>query len=369
MEKPWYQIDNVAEVETPALAVYPARVDENVRRMIARTGGVTRLRPHVKTHKMPDVVRRQLAQGITKFKCATIAEAEMLAQCGAPDVLLAYQPVGPNAARLARLAAAYPETKFSAVVDDPGAVAALSQAMSAAGARVEILLDLDVGMHRSGIAPGSAAVELYRLVASSPGLAPGGLHVYDGHLRATDLGERRSDATAAFGAVEALIGELQRAGLAVPRIVSGGTPTFPIHATHVERECSPGTCVFWDQAYATRFPDLEFLPAALLITRVVSRPTADRLCLDLGYKAVSPDNPDPRVHLLDLPDARAVVHSEEHLAIETPRAAEFQVGDVLYGVPWHVCPTVALHAAAITVENGRATGRWPIVARDRKLTI
>lgn len=369
MEKRWYEIENVAELATPVLVVYPDRVEENLRRMIRRAGGVGRLRPHVKTHKMPDVVRRKLAFGITKFKCATIAEAEMLAACGAPDVLLAYQPVGPNAARLAQLAAKFPATRFSTVADDACAVSALASAVAQVGASVEVLLDLDVGMHRSGIAPGAEAVELYRQVAASPGLRPGGLHVYDGHIRATDLATRTGETASAFGAVDSLVTELTVAGLPVPRIVSGGTPTFPVHASRADVECSPGTCVFWDQAYATRFPDLDFLPAALLVTRVISRPTANRLCLDLGYKAVSPDNPDPRVHLLDLPEAKAVVHSEEHLAIETSRAAEFRVGDVLYGVPWHVCPTVALHAAAATIEDRRATGSWPIVARDRKLSI
>src|ERR1700760_4502901 len=113
MAERWYEIENVAELITPALVVYPDRVDENLRRMIAKTGGVARLRPHVKTHKMPDVVRRKLALGITKFKCATIAEAEMLARCGAPDVLLAYQPVGPNAGRMALLADRFSATRFS----------------------------------------------------------------------------------------------------------------------------------------------------------------------------------------------------------------------------------------------------------------
>jgi len=337
--------------------------------MISRAGGVARLRPHVKTHKMPDVVRRKLAFGITKFKCATIAEAEMLAQCGAPDVLLAYQPVGPNTTRLARLAATYRETRFSTVADSARAVRALSAALAETGRTIDVLLDLDVGMHRTGIAPGPAAVDLYRLIESLPGLKPGGLHVYDGHIRTTALPARTEETTATFSAVDALSRDLVAAGLPVPRVVSGGTPTFPIHAARVELECSPGTCVFWDHAYATRFPDLEFLPAALLVTRVVSRPTANRLCLDLGYKAVSPDNPDPRVHLLDLPDAKAVMHSEEHLVVESARAAEFDVGDVLYGVPFHVCPTVALHAAAVTVEDRRASGLWPITARDRMLTI
>ena len=158
MTNPWYKIENVAELATPALVVYPDRVDENLRRMIALAGGVGRLRPHVKTHKMPDVVRRKLALGITKFKCATIAEAEMVAQCGAPDVLLAYQAVGPNAARLARLATTYSATRFSAVADDRDAVRDLSTAVAAAGANVEVLLDLDVGMHRSGIRAGPEAL-------------------------------------------------------------------------------------------------------------------------------------------------------------------------------------------------------------------
>jgi len=366
---PWYAIENVDELNTPSLVVYPDRVDANLRRMVERTGGVERLRPHVKTHKMPDVVRRKLALGITKFKCATIAEAEMLGQCGAPDVLWAYQPVGPNVARLARLAAQYPATRFSTVVDDPQAVRQLSAAVAATGCVIDVLLDLDVGMHRSGIAPGPAAAEIYRLLASSPGLSPGGLHVYDGHIRATDLAARSAEAHSAFDSVEALAQGLAAAGLPVPRIVSGGTPTFPVHALETQRECSPGTCVFWDHAYATRFPDLDFLPAALLVTRVVSRPTPTRLCLDLGYKAVSPDSPDVRVHLLDVPDAKPVVHSEEHLVIETPRAGEFALGQALYGVPNHICPTVALHAAAVTISDHRATGEWPIVARDRKLTV
>jgi D-serine deaminase-like pyridoxal phosphate-dependent protein len=102
---------------------------------------------------------------------------------------------------------------------------------------------------------------------------------------------------------------------------------------------------------------------------VVSKPTADRLCLDVGYKAVASDNPDPRVVLIGLPDAKMVVHNEEHMAIETPQAAKYQVGDVLYGIPWHVCPTSALYKEAIVVQAGRAGGTWPVVARDRRLSV
>jgi D-serine deaminase-like pyridoxal phosphate-dependent protein len=124
----------------------------------------------------------------------------------------------------------------------------------------------------------------------------------------------------------------------------------------------------WDHGYASKLPDLDFLPAALVLARVVSKPGQNRLCLDLGHKAVAAENPPPRVFFPDLPDAKPVTHSEEHLVLETPRAVEFSIGSVLYGIPWHICPTVALHSHAIIVANGRAGERWRI-ARDRKLTI
>jgi D-serine deaminase-like pyridoxal phosphate-dependent protein len=365
----WYTIANLDEVDSPALVVYPDRVRENVQRMIRYAGGTARLRPHVKTHKMPDVIRLQMEAGITMFKCATLAEAEMVAQCGAPDVLLAYQLLGPKVARLAQLIKAYPKTAFSTIADDEGAIRGLSQGLAKAGVDVEVLLDIDTGMRRTGIAPGPDAVALYRLIDELPGITPGGLHVYDGQHRQAELAERTASCEAAFAPVVAMRRELEAAGLPVPRVVAGGTPAFPIHARHADRECSPGTCVFWDASYAGKFPDLEFLHAALVVTRVVSKPTENRLCLDLGYKAIASDNPDPRVVLLDLPDAKTVVHNEEHLAIETPLAANYKVGDVLFGIPWHVCPTSALYKEAIVITNGRASGAWPVLARDRRLTV
>ena len=159
------------------------------------------------------------------------------------------------------------------------------------------------------------------------------------------------------------------AGLPVPRVVSGGTPTFPIHARNDSVECSPGTCVLWDSGYEEKFADLDFLVAALVLTRVVSKPGANRLCLDLGHKAIAAENPHPRVKFLNLPDATAISHSEEHLVIETARAGEFRPGDCLLGVPRHICPTVALYSEATIVREGRATDRWRITARERRLSL
>ncbi|HEX2309611.1 MAG TPA: alanine racemase, partial [Vicinamibacterales bacterium] len=226
----WYEIANVAEIPSPALLVYLDRVDDNIRDMVAVAGPVERLRPHVKTHKLPEIVRRQRVLGIDKYKCATIAEAEMLAECGGRDVLLAYQPVGPNIDRLWQLAARYRQTTFSALVDDEGVARRVSDAFAGTGLTIELLVDVDSGMHRSGIAPDDTAAALYRTLATLPGIAPGGLHTYDGHIRDADVTARAAASDAAFAPVAQLAERLQAAGLPVPRIVAGGTPTFPIHA-------------------------------------------------------------------------------------------------------------------------------------------
>ena len=153
----------------------------------------------------------------------------------------------------------------------------------------------------------------------------------------------------------------------MPRLVIGGTPTFPIHAELDVPgvECSPGTIMLQDHGYSERYPDLPFTPAALLLTRVISRPRPGRLCLDLGHKAVAADPAGPRVRLLDIDDARPVMHSEEHLVIETAHADEFPIGTPLLAMPTHICPTVALHRRADVIEDGELVARWEVTARDR----
>ena len=365
----WYEIANPDDVASPALLVYPERVETNLRVMIETTGGAGRLFPHIKTHKLPEIVRMHQAHGIQKFKCATIAEAEMAADCGAQRVLLAYQPVGPNVARLIELITRFPQTKFGALVDNAASARALSTAAQARGVVVELLLDLNVGMNRTGIAPGPEAIEVYRLLATLPGISAGGLHAYDGHIHDLDAAERRTKTNTSFAEAEAFATQLKAQGLAVPRIVAGGTPTFPIHAREHAVECSPGTCVLMDMNSAEQMSGMGFVSAAVVLARVVSKPTPNRLCVDLGHKAIAAENPHPRVRFFGLEDAKAVMHSEEHLVLETPRAADFKVGDVLYGIPRHICPTVALHASVVVVRDGRAAERWKVVARDRVLSV
>lgn len=363
----------LSAIPSPSLLVYPDRIEENLRRMIARVGSPARLRPHLKTHKLPQIIALQVSLGITKAKCATIAEAEMAARAGATDILIAAQLVGPNVPRLLALQRTFPAVAFSTIADDPGAGAALAAAAQSTGTTIEVLLDLDVGMARTGITPGPAATELYRTLATTPGLRAGGLHAYDGHLRHSDLAERTAAAAAGIASVESLRDSLTHASLPVPRVVYGGTPTFPVHAprtTHeATLECSPGTCVLWDASYSTQVPDLDFLHAAVLLTRVISRPGTNRLCLDLGHKSVASEMPHPRAIFPALPDARAVTHSEEHLVIETARAADFPVGSALSALPWHICPTVALHDRVYALHPDRPLEEWPVTARARRLTL
>jgi len=365
----WFTIANVDEIPTPSLAVWPDRIEENIRRMVALVGGnAPRLRPHMKTHKMPEVIRLQLAQGITKFKCATIAEAEMTADAGASEVLLAYPPVGPNIKRFIALQRKFPATRFATVADCEADARRLSEAAQAHDVALEVYVDIDCGMHRTGIAP-EQATAFYRLLATLPGLKAAGLHAYDGHIHDQDTTARAQAVEDAFGPVERLRDELAARGYATPNFIASGTPTFPQHARRGSYECSPGTCVLWDWGYGSKYADLDFLHAALVLTRVISKPGPHRLTVDLGHKAIAAENPHPRVIFLNLPEAKAVTHSEEHLVLETPHADNFAIGDVLYGVPWHICPTVALHSYANVVRDTRVTEQWRVTGRERILTL
>lgn len=368
-----YRLKNPSGIFSPALLFYKDLIARNIATAIRLAGSPARLRPHVKTHKTREIVEMERRAGIGKHKCATIAEAEMLAGCGVEDVFLAYNMVGPNCGRLARLADAFPATRFSVTGDDVSALEELSKAVHSAGVKVDVLLDLDVGQHRTGVIPGKQAELLYERIGALPGLRPGGFHVYDGHHHQSALAERTAAVTSALEPVFELRRHLEAKGLPVPRVVCGGTPTFPVYAKldFPGLELAPGTFVLHDDGYATRFTDMpDFVPAALLLTRVISRPASNRITMDLGYKALASDPPaGKRCVLLNVPSCEHVLQNEEHLVVETPAADQFHPGDVVYAVPTHVCPTVHVHREAFVVENGDVTQTWKIVARDRCLTI
>lgn len=371
---PAYTLSDLSAVLSPSLVFFPELIRQNIGRVIEMAGGAARLRPHVKTHKTREIVRMLLDAGVTRHKCATVAEAEMLATAGAPDVLIAYPLVGPNLSRLVELVRRYPGTRFSTLIDHPDCARALSAAVASAGVEVGVVLDLDVGQHRTGIAVGEAAADLYEQAARLPGLRPNGFQLYDGHNNQPDRSAREAAVRQWLGPVLALRAKVEAAGVPVPRLVCGGTPSFPVYAALTDVpgvECSPGTFVLHDAGYGARYADLAGItPAAVLVSRVVSRPTPERVTLDLGSKAVAADPPlEKRVSLLDFPAYRTVAHNEEHLVVETAGADRYKPGDVVLALPGHICPTVALHKEVLVAEGGRVVGRWAVASRDRVLTV
>lgn len=366
--KEWYEINNAGKLDTPALAVYPDRVQENIDLAIRIAGTVGILRPHVKTNKMAEVCEMMIRSGITKFKCATIAEAEMLGLVKAPDVLLAYQPVGPKIDRFRELVKSYPETCFSCLTDNEITAGELDRAFAGSGLSPDVYIDLNVGMNRTGV-QAEKAPALAKAILLMPNLRLKGIHAYDGHIHDRDIELRRKAGEASFGIAEHVLTQIKTVYSSPLHIVMGGTPTFPVHLGRKETECSPGTFVFWDWGYLHMLPDLPFRYAAVVLSRVISVVDETHVCLDLGHKSVAAENPLPRVHFLNAPEAVPVSQSEEHLVVEVNDSREYPVGTLLYGIPVHICPTVALYEKAHIIEENEYTDRWRVIARDRFINL
>ena len=363
----WFEIDTVEDVISPALVVYPDRIEANIKMMIQIAGGTDSLRPHIKTHKIAEIINLQLKHGITKFKCATIAEAELLAKCDAPDILLAMQPVGINIQRFFELIVQYPNSSFSTIVDNEEIMLKMDSLASEKKLQVSLWLDINNGMNRTGITPNNEAVLLYQKMALSNNVIAQGLHVYDGHIHESDFNLRQQICDKDFDLVVTLKSQIEQLGIKIKTIVAGGTPTFPIHVKRKHVEVCPGTPLLWDQGYADTYKDLKFLPAAVLVGAVVSKPADNLICLNLGHKSVAAEMPPPRLKILNFEKLEQVSHSEEHLVVECVESKQYAIGTICYAIPTHICPTVLKYDKVLTVIDGTITGHWKIAARDHIL--
>lgn len=359
----WYKITNESEVFTPSVLVYPERIRENICRMIKIAGDVSRLRPHVKTHKMAEVVQLQVQQNITKFKCATLTEMEMTATNGGTDILLAYPLLGPDIKKYFSIVKKYPLVRFSVLVDHKKSIDDLTEEAKNQQQKVNVFIDIDNGMRRTGIEP-EPAFYLALSISENPWLNLAGLHIYDGHIHVSDLKTREEQCESDFSAVNKLVEKLRAAGIEIGELACGGTFTFPIHAKYRNRTLCPGTPILWDAGYEKSIPDLDFQLAAVLAGRIISKPHG-KVCLDLGHKAMASEMPQPRLEFLELQMDSIENQSEEHLVISTPKSDELNPGDFVYAVPIHICPTIALHERVYVVENDKAVGTWEVAARKR----
>lgn len=368
----WYQLNNPGAVISPSLLFYKNRIESNVHSMVSIAGSPERLVPHVKTHKCPQVVEIQLSAGISKFKCATIAEAEMVAAAGAPWVLIAYQLVGPNIDRLFALRDKFPATTFACLVDNDQTAALLHEAAMARGEQAAVFLDVNNGMNRTGHATDESLLSLYRFVHSLKGLTFAGVHIYDGHIRNPEFSERKAAADAAYERVLPLLDRIQTECGYEPMIIVGGSPSFTVHTLRPDVYLSPGTNVLWDWGYGDRFDGQPFEHAALILTRVISKPAPGIVTIDLGHKSIAAENPiENRLRLLNLSDYTLLSQSEEHGVLEVTADTweSIRIGDVFYALPYHICPTVALHEFATVIADGDVTDEWKITARTRRITI
>ena len=357
----------LAEVDTPALLLDLDAFEHNLDRLTqALQGNGMRLRPHAKSHKCPQIALLQIARGAIGVCCQKVSEAEAMIAGGVQDVLVTNEVVG--ATKLARLAQLARRAHVSVCVDDAANVADLALAARTAGVTLDVLVELDVGANRCGVAPGEAALGLARSIAQAEGLCFAGLQAYQGsaqHLRTPQ--ERRAAIERAVGDVSLTVGLLQRAGLAVPLVTGAGTGTYLLEAaSQVYNELQPGSYVFMDADYGRNIGDdgqpvHAFRHSLFLLTTVMSRPVPKRAVVDVGLKAHSIDSGMPLV--VEVPGATYTRASDEHGVIELTGPGNLTLGQKIRLIPGHCDPTVNLHDWLVCYRDGRVEAIWPISAR------
>ena len=363
-----YHFSGEEEQDSPSLVYYQNILEENLDKAIGMAGSAQRLWPHIKTHKTSSLLKMQMDRGISRFKCATIAEAELAAMAGAAQVLVAYPLVGTAIGRFAKLMDKYEGTTFWAMGDNLEQLALLGKAVIAHNkAPVNTLIDVNLGMNRTGVLPDKLE-DFFKTSAGIEGLCIKGFHCYDGHLKNKDVNERTAAAKSASESFWQIKVSLEKQGYEIPVLIMGGTPTFPCHKDTQNIFLSPGTLFIQDHGYNINLPDLQFNPGAAIMTRVISHPDKNLFTVDTGVKAIASD-PVDRGIIADFPEAKSVLHSEEHWVWKLENCSPPPVGSILYIIPTHICPTSALYSGILIVRDGKLVDYWEVGARNRKITI
>jgi D-serine deaminase-like pyridoxal phosphate-dependent protein len=366
-----FGISKTEDVLTPALIVYPEILASNIARTVdLLEGDADRWRVHVKTAKLDYTLRMLMERGVRNFKCATTLELRLACRGGAADVLLAYPAVGANARRVREIADSFPNVRISVLAENE------EQVRQWRGGPVGVFLDINPGMNRTGVEQ-SRSDEIVRLVHAvrDADLAFRGLHYYDGHYGGLEEPARTAAAQAGYDRLLEIVGEIERSGTNVAEAITAGTPTFPCSLSYggfrgknFIHRVSPGTVVYNDATSLAQLPtELGYKPAVLVMTRVVSLPRGDMISCDAGHKAVSADAGVPTCVVSGHPELTPLSPSEEHLPMSVAEGATGpSVGDTLYLLPRHVCPTVNNFDFAVIVRNGEIESVEKVSARGRE---
>jgi D-serine deaminase-like pyridoxal phosphate-dependent protein len=352
-----------ATVDTPALLLDASALKANIQRMAAFFAQrPCKLRPHFKSHKCTTIAKLQMKAGAVGITCAKLGEAEVVADAGIRNILIANQIVGPL--KIRRLIDLCRRADPMVAVDSADNVRMLSEAASAAGVSLGVLVEVDVGMGRCGVAPGQPGVELARLVASSPGLRFEGLQGYEGHC--VDLRDETERIDKTRASLKALVDTrrlIERSGLRVNLVSGGGTGTYDLTGTcDGVDELQAGSYAAMDWWYEDIRP--EFKQAMSILATVISRPKPSLIIIDVGRKGVGAEWGAPRVK--NLPGSQVTSYgSEEHMMISIPPESAIRIGDRIEIIPSHGCTTSNLYAEFVVHEHGLVTGKWPIEGRGK----
>ncbi len=361
-----YELHDADRVITPALLIYPERVDANLEATLKMLGGdPNRWRPHIKTAKLGVIVRRMIEYGILNLKCATTLELLTACQAGASDVLLAYSVMGGNARRTVEIAESFPRTRVSVLIETR------EQAAAWHGSKMGVFIDVNSGMNRTGIA--QEHIDEIVQLARHLGDQFRGLHYYDGHVSAFSPSEREQHVHKGYDQLLQIVDGLGASGIEVGELITSGTPATPFAVTYpgfqrsLTHRVSPGTVVFNDMSSLEQLSEYGYAPAALVVTTVVSHPTPHSITCDAGHKSVSADAGVPTCQVAGHPELKPLSPSEEHLPIESQADGNLPlIGEKLYLLPRHVCPTVNNFDQALFVVNGQVHSIEPVTARGHE---
>ena len=366
-----YRVSHTEQVLTPALAIYPDSIATNIASTLRLLGGnADRWRAHIKTAKLNYTLRIMIDRGVCNFKCATTLELFQACQNGAADVLVAYPLMGANTRRVREIRKQSPDVQISVLAENE------EQVRQWQDTSIGIFLDINPGMNRTGIEQ-SAEEKVFDVAQAvkQAGLQFRGLHYYDGQYGSVEEPERTKATHAGYARLLDLVRGLESRGIHVPEVVTAGTPTFPdslayepFQAAEFMHRVSPGTVAYHDATSLAQLPSqYGYAPAALVLARVVSHPNRGIITCDAGHKAVSADAGVPTCVVVGHPELTPLSPSEEHLPLAVREGAEPPaLGDLLYLLPRHVCPTVNNFDAALIVRNGQIESVERVSARGHE---
>ena len=363
-----YKLSNPEYLDTPAMLTYPHLVEHNIDEIIRICGSSENVVPHAKTHKSSDILNMQLAKGIKSYKCATLKEAEVVAECGASQVIIAYPMVHPRKLeRFISLTKSFPETDFRVIASTEKHLNLLSIASKNIPKNIGVYMDLDTGMRRTGVQPGSSAIKFYKLIDETLGIEPIGIHVFDGEtLYIPDFEQRSRIVGKNILRMEEIWESVSESGIQVKDNLAGGSWSFQHYADDPNIRPTPGTWIYWDTRNA-EMDELGFQIASLVLGQVVDDDTEmDTVTVDIGSKSCSSDQPlEHRFKLVQHPETELVLQNEEHAVVRL-NGASLNVGDFVLAAPGHACTmTVKFPYTNAVSEEGKLVGIYQHDARDR----